>query len=118
MNKQAMIGEESIEQTGIEKAVPVHTVVELEGQRELVPALHMMFRLQWEKAQDCYVLLYPEGMIQLNGPAGEILALVDGKRSVQDIIDALQAKFSDAGDISADILEFLGGAYEQHWITL
>lgn len=84
----------------------------------MVPALNKMFRFQWEKAQDCYVLLYPEGMIQLNGPAGEILSLVDGERSVQAITDALQAKFPDAGDISADILEFLGGAYEQHWITL
>lgn len=84
----------------------------------MVPALNRMFRFQWEKAQDCYVLLYPEGMIQLNGPAGEILALVDGERSVQAIIDELQAKFADAGDISTDILEFLGGAYEQHWITL
>ncbi|MGH1432611.1 MAG: pyrroloquinoline quinone biosynthesis peptide chaperone PqqD [Neptuniibacter sp.] len=92
----------------------VTTVVE----PDMIPALNKMFRFQWEKAQDCYVLLYPEGMIQLNGPAGEILSLVDGERSVQAITDAVQAKFSDAGDISADILEFLGGAYEQHWITL
>ncbi len=84
----------------------------------MIPVLNKMFRFQWEKAQDCYVLLYPEGMIQLNGPAGEILAQVDGERSVQAIIDTLQAQFPDAGDISADILEFLGGAYEQHWITL
>ncbi|MGH1463555.1 MAG: pyrroloquinoline quinone biosynthesis peptide chaperone PqqD [Neptuniibacter sp.] len=92
----------------------VTTVVE----PEMIPVLNKMFRFQWEKAQDCYVLLYPEGMIQLNGPAGEILAQVDGERSVQAIIDTLQAQFPDAGDISADILEFLGGAYEQHWITL
>lgn len=85
---------------------------------ETVPVLNRMFRLQWEKAQDSYVLLYPEGMIQLNGPAGEILALVDGQRSVAQIISALQAKFADAGDISADILDFLGEAHEQHWITL
>jgi pyrroloquinoline quinone biosynthesis protein D len=97
-----------------EQTTSVNTQVE----PDMIPALNKMFRFQWEKAQDCYVLLYPEGMIQLNGPAGEILALVDGERSVQAITDTLQAKFPDAGDISADILEFLGGAYEQHWITL
>jgi pyrroloquinoline quinone biosynthesis protein D len=97
-----------------EQTTSVNTQVE----PDMIPALNKMFRFQWEKAQDCYVLLYPEGMIQLNGSAGEILALVDGERSVQAITDTLQAKFPDAGDISADILEFLGGAYEQHWITL
>ncbi|WP_286238430.1 pyrroloquinoline quinone biosynthesis peptide chaperone PqqD [Neptuniibacter halophilus] len=83
-----------------------------------VPRMNPMFRFQWEKAQNCYVLLYPEGMIQLNGPAGEILALVDGEQSVADITAALQAKFPEAGDISADIADFLRDAHEQHWITL
>ncbi|MCV6609868.1 MAG: pyrroloquinoline quinone biosynthesis peptide chaperone PqqD [Amphritea sp.] len=82
------------------------------------PRLNPMFRFQWEKAQDCYVLLYPEGMIQLNGPAGEIMALVDGKRSVADIIITLEQKFRDAGDLTEDITGFLGDAYAQHWITL
>lgn len=83
-----------------------------------IPTLNKMFRFQWEKAQDCYVLLYPEGMIQLNGPAGEILALVDGQRNLAEITEVLQAKFAEAGDISADILAFIGEAHEQHWITL
>ena len=26
-----------------------------------VPCLSKLYRLQWEKAQDAYVLLYPEG---------------------------------------------------------
>lgn len=83
-----------------------------------VPVLNKMFRFQWEKAQDCYVLLYPEGMIQLNGPAGEILSLVDGQRKVSEITSAIEAKFPDAGDLSGDIVEFLGEAHGQHWITL
>lgn len=85
---------------------------------ESVPVLNKMFRFQWEKAQDCYVLLYPEGMIQLNGPAGEILSLVDGQRNVLEITSAIEAKFPDAGDLSGDIVEFLGEAHGQHWITL
>jgi pyrroloquinoline quinone biosynthesis protein D len=39
-------------------------------------------RFQWEKAQDCYVILFPEGMVKLNGSAGEFLKLVDGSNSV------------------------------------
>ncbi|BBB25926.1 pyrroloquinoline quinone biosynthesis peptide chaperone PqqD [Amphritea japonica] len=82
------------------------------------PALNSMFRFQWEKAQDCYVLLYPEGMVKLNGPAGEVLALVDGQRTVADIVQALQTKFPDAEGIDRDILDFLGDAREQLWISL
>ena len=83
-----------------------------------VPILNTMFRMQWEKAQDCYVLLYPEGMVKLNGAAGEILALVDGQRSITDIITILQDKFPDAVGIDGDILEFFGEAREQLWVTL
>ncbi|UTW02884.1 pyrroloquinoline quinone biosynthesis peptide chaperone PqqD [Amphritea atlantica] len=82
------------------------------------PVLNRMFRFQWEKAQDCYVLLYPEGMVKLNGPAGEVLALVDGQSTVADIIQTLQAKFPDAEGIDRDILDFLGDAREQLWISL
>ena len=42
-------------------------------------------RFQWEKAQDCYVILFPEGMVKLNGGAGEVLNLVDGNHSVEKI---------------------------------
>jgi pyrroloquinoline quinone biosynthesis protein D len=30
------------------------------------PRLNRLFRLQWEEAQQAYVLLYPEGMVKLN----------------------------------------------------
>lgn len=89
-----------------------------EIEQTTVPVLNTMFRMQWEKAQDCYVLLYPEGMVKLNGAAGEVLALVDGERSVVDIVTLLQAKFPDADSIEADVLQFLGEAREQLWIRL
>nr|WP_246480836.1 pyrroloquinoline quinone biosynthesis peptide chaperone PqqD [Motiliproteus sediminis] len=81
-----------------------------------VPALNRHFRFQWEPAQDCYVLLYPEGMVKLNGPAGEILACVDGERDVAAIIACLKARFPEADGIEQDIREFLGDAHEQRWI--
>ncbi len=42
------------------------------------PAIGRGLRLQWEPAQNAHVLLYPEGMIKLNGSAGEIMKRCDG----------------------------------------
>lgn len=81
-----------------------------------IPQLQQMFRFQWEAAQQCYVLLYPEGMVKLNGPAGEVLALVDGQRSVASIVTTLEEKFSGV-DLTDDVLQFLQEAQEQQWIT-
>ena len=50
-------------------------------------------RFQWEKAQDCYVILFPEGMVKLNGGAGEVLNLVDGNHSVEKITEELVKNF-------------------------
>lgn len=81
-----------------------------------VPSMNRLYRMQWEESQQSHVLLYPEGMVQLNGSAGEILATVDGEKTVADIISALEAKFPEAGELTDDILEFLGVAHEQQWI--
>lgn len=86
--------------------------------RDCIVQLEKMFRFQWEEAQQCYVLLYPEGMIKLNGPAGEILSLVNGERSVADIIDQLNAKYPDAGGVDDDVLAFAVDALAQHWIRV
>ncbi|MNZ49947.1 Coenzyme PQQ synthesis protein D [compost metagenome] len=83
---------------------------------EQVPALRRGYRFQWEPAQNCHVLLYPEGMIKLNDSAGAVLAEVDGARSVGAIIADLQARFPDAEGIAEDILAFLEVAHERFWI--
>ncbi|MFX5622761.1 pyrroloquinoline quinone biosynthesis peptide chaperone PqqD, partial [Acinetobacter baumannii] len=38
-----------------------------------MPTLHRTLRLQWEEAQQAWVLLYPEGMVTLNDSAAAIL---------------------------------------------
>ncbi len=81
-----------------------------------VPALRAHYRLQWEPAQDCHVLLYPEGMIKLNGSAGEIMSCVDGERSVEQIISALQTRFPDAPGVAEDTLEFFTVAHDKRWL--
>lgn len=73
-------------------------------------------RLQWEQAQDSHVLLYPEGMVQLNESAAMILKLCDGTRDPAAIVAELTSRFGDA-DIAADIQEFLDAAHSRGWIV-
>ncbi|MCG9725432.1 pyrroloquinoline quinone biosynthesis peptide chaperone PqqD [Vibrio brasiliensis] len=80
------------------------------------PELNPLFRLQYEQAQSCYVLLYPEGMVKLNQSAAEILKQVNGVDSVSRIHQKLTAQFPEAGDILSDIKEFLAIAYDKKWI--
>lgn len=81
-----------------------------------VPRLRRGFRFQWEPAQQSHVLLYPEGMVKLNGSAGAILAEVNGSRSRVEIIEALERQFPEAGSLAGDVDEFLTEATRQHWI--
>jgi pyrroloquinoline quinone biosynthesis protein D len=83
-----------------------------------IPRFRRGFRFQWEPVQNGYVLLYPEGMVKLNESAGAILREVDGQRSVQDIVNALEQAFPEAGPLEGDVNEFLQHAREQHWIEL
>jgi pyrroloquinoline quinone biosynthesis protein D len=82
---------------------------------DAVLELFKQFRFQWEKAQDCYVLLYPEGMIKLPGSAGEIMKRIDGKNSVSQIIADLETTFPGA-DLRQDVIDFLEAAHANGWI--
>lgn len=75
------------------------------------------YRFQWEEAQQCYVLLFPEGMIKLNGGAGEVIKRVDGKKMVADIVAELQQAFPDVPDIQSDIVAMLELAIEKAWLA-
>ena len=80
--------------------------------------LNSAFRFQWEEAQDCYVLLFPEGMVQLNETAGEILKHCERAIMVDALISRLEQEFPDADELADDVLEFLQDAYEQQWLKL
>lgn len=75
------------------------------------------YRLQWEKAQDCHVLLYPEGMIKMNGSAGEIMSRVKSDSTVESVIDELKSAFPDA-DLEQDVVSFLEEARNNGWIEI
>lgn len=80
------------------------------------PQLGLGFRFQWEPVQDCHVLLYPEGMVQLSPSAAAVLELCDGTRAVGEIIEGLRHDFPD-DDITDDVREFLEEARAQGWIV-
>jgi pyrroloquinoline quinone biosynthesis protein D len=80
------------------------------------PRIGPGFRLQWEAAQDCHVLLYPEGMVKLNGSAGEIIRRCDGERSVADIVVELEQAFSMSG-LEPDVLAFVKMAADKRWLV-
>ncbi len=75
------------------------------------------FRLQWEEAQGCHVLLYPEGMIKLNRSAGEILQRCDGATRLVDLVAKLETAFGRPG-LRADVEAFLRMAEGQRWVSL
>jgi pyrroloquinoline quinone biosynthesis protein D len=80
------------------------------------PVLALGYRFQWEPAQDCHVLLYPEGMVKLNGPAAEILKRIsEKKQTVGELIAELKAAFNGA-DLDDDVYQFLEEAHGNDWI--
>ncbi|GAB3676925.1 pyrroloquinoline quinone biosynthesis peptide chaperone PqqD [Salinisphaera aquimarina] len=82
-----------------------------------MPRIAQGHRMQFEPAQDCHVLLYPEGMVTLNPSAAEILSRCDGKRSVATICSDLSAEFGGA-DLEDDVHQFLSLAIAQKWVVL
>jgi len=74
-------------------------------------------RLQWEPAQEAHVLLYPEGMVKLNGSAGAILSRCDGARTVAEIVADLESVFG-AANLADDVMAFIGLALARRWLEL
>ena len=81
-----------------------------------VPRIGRGFRFQWEPAQECHVLLYPEGMVKLNGSAGEIMTRCDGERSIEAIVGELESAFNATG-LAPEVLSFVEIAGRQRWLA-
>ncbi len=80
------------------------------------PRVGAGFRLQWEPVQNCHVLLYPEGMVKLNGSAGEILKRCDGERSVVAIAADIEQAHA-LQKLESDVLAFVEMAGKQRWLV-
>ena len=81
------------------------------------PAIPPGLRLQWEPAQEAHVLLYPEGMVKLNGSAGAIMSRCDGARTVGDIVGDLETTFATTG-LTNDVTAFVNMALEKRWLEV
>jgi pyrroloquinoline quinone biosynthesis protein D len=81
------------------------------------PAIGRGLRLQWEPAQNAHVLLYPEGMIKLNGSAGEILKRCDGVRTLGEITADLERSFATTG-LGDDVAAFICMALQKKWLEI
>jgi pyrroloquinoline quinone biosynthesis protein D len=79
------------------------------------PRLNRLFRLQWEDAQQAYVLLYPEGMVKLNISAAEILKRCDGTRTVDTLVTEIEQAFAKTG-LRDQIEGMLRASFDNDWI--
>jgi pyrroloquinoline quinone biosynthesis protein D len=69
------------------------------------PALWRLARLDYDPVRKRRVLLYPEGAVLLNDTGGAILELLNGTRTVADIIEELGRRYGT--DVTADVTEYL-----------
>jgi pyrroloquinoline quinone biosynthesis protein D len=79
------------------------------------PMLAPGYRFQWEPVQENHVLLYPEGMVQLNDTAAAILGFCDGERSVLRVIADLENEYEAEG-LREDVVAFLLEAVDRGWV--
>lgn len=75
-----------------------------------------LHRLQWEEVQQKTVILYPEGMVELNQSSAEILKRCDGTRKLVDIVKELETKF-ETSNLTNDVSAFLEVALKNGWVT-
>lgn len=69
-----------------------------------VPRFNRGFRLRHDAVRDTWVVLAPERLFALDDHAVEVLRLVDGERSMDDIVAALSRKYqAPAAEIASDV---------------
>jgi pyrroloquinoline quinone biosynthesis protein D len=63
------------------------------------------------------VLLYPEGMVKLNGSAAAIMSRCDGVRTVSDIVADLEKTYGVTG-LTQDVEAFVKLALDRSWLEI
>jgi pyrroloquinoline quinone biosynthesis protein D len=63
---------------------------------------------RWGKDGEDRVVLFPEGMIRLQGTGQSVLELCDGEHTLQHIVETLSKRYSaDTAKIREDVATFL-----------
>jgi pyrroloquinoline quinone biosynthesis protein D len=63
------------------------------------------------------VLLYPEGMIKLNGSAAAIMTRCDGTRTVAELVSELETAYGATG-LAKEVTAFIAIALERRWLEI
>lgn len=70
------------------------------------PQLATGVRLRWDAVRERRVLLFPEGAVNLNTTAADVLELCTGERTLDEIVAELSARYSGA-DVRTDVEDLL-----------
>ena len=82
------------------------------------PVLERRVRLQIDPVSGEPVLLYPEGLLQLNETAHAVLSRCDGKATVEEIVGSLASEYEvDVETLRADVVECLAQFRERQFVT-
>jgi pyrroloquinoline quinone biosynthesis protein D len=83
------------------------------------PALAPGVRLQLDKVTGEPVLLYPEGVLELNATAHAIVNLCHGAATLDEILAALRAEYEvEESVLRADAQECLDDLLNRHLVVL
>ncbi len=78
------------------------------------PVLAAKARLQIDKVSKAPMLLYPEGIIQLNPTGAAIVALCDGQHTLQDMLNKLALRYKTVpAELRNDVKEFLHALHRE-----
>ena len=84
-----------------------------------VPTFNRGFRLRHDEVRGTWVVLAPERLFMLDESAAEVLKLVDGKRSMAEIVDVLATRFNaPRGEIETDVEAMLHDLSEKGALQL
>jgi len=86
---------------------------------DCVPKLPRHAKLRFDKPRDQWIILAPERVFELDTIAHEVVALCDGGRNVNEIVEVLAAKFDQAPRdvIANDVTAMLQGLADKGFIV-
>ncbi len=97
------------------------SIEDTEGLQNIVKESILQFapgvRLKNDEASDRKLLLMPECIVKLNHSATEVLELIDGSRTIEQIYSELASRYED-DTLHKDLAEFIMDALSRGWIEI
>jgi len=86
---------------------------------EDIPKLPRHAKLRFDQARKKWIINAPERVFELDEIASEVMQLVDGEISINNIVDNLHKKFKDASkdEISKDVILMLQSLADKGFIV-